>query len=317
MKKLSFIFIIIIGFSSTKTTGQIRVNPNGYVGINNLNPSYGLDIHAKVRFDNWSDFYVEWNGLCGAPTLYPERDWYLQLGHWEYRLGNGFFHGVHSYNYWEDAAEEEHKGGFEPLSNVLFKLNKINGIKYHLPDSLFTGLPGYMQQQYSKERFGFVTEELETTFPQLVVKDDSTGKKYVNYTRMIPILVEAIKQQQKEIEYLYSVIKGTPKNNAGIDDLNTIQKSEKVKGDQCLLFQNEPNPFDQHTSIKYHLAGGISSAVIYIFDLQGKLMKAYSINQPGQGAIVVNAGEFKPGMYIYTMIADGKEIDTKRMILTD
>ena len=32
--------------------------------------------------------------------------------------------------------------------------------------------------------------------------------------------------------------------------------------------------------------------------------------------VVISAGEFSAGMYIYALIADGNIVDTKRMILT-
>ena len=31
----------------------------------------------------------------------------------------------------------------------------------------------------------------------------------------------------------------------------------------------------------------------------------------------INGSELQPGLYIYTLVADGKEVDTKRMILTE
>ncbi len=34
-------------------------------------------------------------------------------------------------------------------------------------------------------------------------------------------------------------------------------------------------------------------------------------------AIILNGNELEAGMYIYSLISDGAEIDTKRMILTD
>lgn len=45
-------------------------------------------------------------------------------------------------------------------------------------------------------------------------------------------------------------------------------------------------------------------------------MKTYDSLNKMNGAILINGGAFKAGMYMYSLIADGKEIDTKRMILT-
>jgi hypothetical protein len=51
--------------------------------------------------------------------------------------------------------------------------------------------------------------------------------------------------------------------------------------------------------------------------MQGKLIKTYPINTKKEGSIEINGGEMQPGMYLYSLIIDGKEIDTKRMILTE
>jgi len=34
-------------------------------------------------------------------------------------------------------------------------------------------------------------------------------------------------------------------------------------------------------------------------------------------SITIKGSELNPGMYLYTLIVDGKEVDTKRMILTE
>ena len=50
-------------------------------------------------------------------------------------------------------------------------------------------------------RFGFIAQELEEVFPE-VVKTEDNGYKSVNYDGMIPVLLEAIKEQQKGIEQI-------------------------------------------------------------------------------------------------------------------
>ena len=50
---------------------------------------------------------------------------------------------------------------------------------------------------------GFIAQELEKSFPQLV-HTNQEGEKSVDYSRMAPILVEAIKEQQVQIEQLKS-----------------------------------------------------------------------------------------------------------------
>jgi len=51
--------------------------------------------------------------------------------------------------------------------------------------------------------------------------------------------------------------------------------------------------------------------------LQGKQIKQINIEERGNGSVIINGYELTPGMYMYTLIVDGKEIDTKKMILTE
>ncbi|MCR5454436.1 MAG: tail fiber domain-containing protein [Bacteroidales bacterium] len=52
-----------------------------------------------------------------------------------------------------------------------------------------------------KTQYGFIAQEVEKVFPDLV-GTDSNGYKTVNYIGVIPVLTEAIKTQQEEIEDL-------------------------------------------------------------------------------------------------------------------
>jgi hypothetical protein len=71
------------------------------------------------------------------------------------------------------------------------------------------------------------------------------------------------------------------------------------------------------TAIKYYIPETVQNAIIYIYDMNGKQLKSYTISMRGNNLIIINGSEFNPGMYLYTLIADSKEIDTKRMILTE
>jgi hypothetical protein len=83
------------------------------------------------------------------------------------------------------------------------------------------------------------------------------------------------------------------------------------------LFQNNQNPFSEVTDIGYYLPETVSKAMICIYDMNGKQLKCYNINSNGNGFITIDGNELQAGMYMYTLIADGKVVDTKRMILTN
>jgi len=53
-----------------------------------------------------------------------------------------------------------------------------------------------------KSDYGFIAQEVEALYPELVTTNQETSLKAVNYTGMTPILLEALKAQQAQIELL-------------------------------------------------------------------------------------------------------------------
>jgi len=54
---------------------------------------------------------------------------------------------------------------------------------------------------------------------------------------------------------------------------------------------------------------------IFIYDLSGKQMKTVQVSERGETDITVYASELGAGMYIYTLVVDGKLVITRRMIV--
>ena len=50
--------------------------------------------------------------------------------------------------------------------------------------------------------------------------------------------------------------------------------------------------------------------------MNGEQIDEYVISERGNTEVCIDGETLKPGMYLYTLIADGTVVDTKRMILT-
>jgi hypothetical protein len=57
----------------------------------------------------------------------------------------------------------------------------------------------------NRQRIGFLAEEIQIVFPELVEKD-SKGFLYVDYIGLVPILVESIKEQQTQIATIKNLL---------------------------------------------------------------------------------------------------------------
>jgi hypothetical protein len=82
------------------------------------------------------------------------------------------------------------------------------------------------------------------------------------------------------------------------------------------LEQNIPNPFQENTTIKYYLPNGTRTANITISDLNGVQLKTFDLSGgKGFGQVLISGGAFAAGTYVYTLTVDGKQVDSKRMVL--
>ncbi len=87
--------------------------------------------------------------------------------------------------------------------------------------------------------------------------------------------------------------------------------------DAPVLYQNMPNPFNSTTTIHFHIPENTSASTLYVFSLNGTLIQTFPINATGDGTVSIDGSSLAAGMYVYTLVVDGKIVDSKRMILTN
>jgi hypothetical protein len=81
-----------------------------------------------------------------------------------------------------------------------------------------------------------------------------------------------------------------------------------------VLNQNVPNPFAESTVITYSIPESFTRAQLVFRNAEGNLVKAYDIRQAGKGSITVFADDLSKGTYSYSLMIDGREADTKKMV---
>lgn len=81
------------------------------------------------------------------------------------------------------------------------------------------------------------------------------------------------------------------------------------------LYQNEPNPFDANTSIKYKIDSNFQSARIIVSDFFGGIKAKYTITTTGEGQYLLNGSSLSAGTYYYSLIVNEVVVDTRIMFL--
>jgi len=151
--------------------------------------------------------------------------------------------------------------------------------------------------------------------------------KTFNYDPLIYISINALNQLDSTVTALKKELIDTKTllqsaiQSGGIKvEKNENSEDRKSSNGSALvakLWQNNPNPFNQTTAIKCFIPEQNKAAMFLIFDMNGTLKRSIPVNGKGETSVTIYAKEFMAGMYHYSLIIDGQEIDTKKMILTE
>ena len=111
--------------------------------------------------------------------------------------GDGLFTGNITAYYSSDITL---KDNVRPIESAIFKVQQIRGVEFDWNEKS-TEL-----QQEKGHDVGLIAQEVEKVLPEVVqIRED--GIKAVAYEKVVPLLVEAIKEQQTLIEDLSNRIK--------------------------------------------------------------------------------------------------------------
>lgn len=167
-----------------------------------------------------------------------------------------------------------------------------------------------MAQKISAARhYGLSAQELQTLYPDLV-REGQDGYLGINYVELVPILIRSIQELNQKIEDLQGLPQVELKKAVAA---SSGMSKERFAG--AALYQNTPNPFTAQTDIRFRLPDDAVNAYIYIFDMQGKMLKQIPVSS-AQDKVTVDGYELTAGIYLYSLVINGQEIDTKRMILS-
>jgi len=91
-----------------------------------------------------------------------------------------------------ESSDKRLKDNIKPIKNAIDKIEKIGGYEFDWNDK---------QELYEGHDVGVIAQEIEKVLPE-VVETRADGYKAVDYKKIIPLLIQAIKEQQKQIDEL-------------------------------------------------------------------------------------------------------------------
>lgn len=338
MKKFILTFSLALVMSAN-ADAQLIVLESGQTqlgnsaSINNVDNNSTLNIWGlsreqggSISFGKGSDSMIVGDGSSGMLNLNAKSSFGIKVNNADGLTFNSisktfkFAYDIRSTTFLT-TSDARFKKNINSIDGSSKGISDLNPISYNLSlpitsDSLFQNDKSSKiseMEPYDRVHYGFVAQEVMEIFPDLVVEDED-GILSIDYIGFIPLLVDAYKKLSEKVKAQEEEIIDLTNSKS----LHYIPVSVEVQSeDNPALRQNKPNPFNYATIIECYLPSNIGNAFLCVYDLQGKQIVRININERGSVFTQIEASSLSPGMYVYSLIADGQEIDSKRMIITD
>lgn len=344
----------------TNNTERIFIQGNGNIGIGTNTPGHSLHMRNGAMM-------IEAPISGNNGILFKETGTLAANGQWGIQYNNDCNNALKGLNFWRPGvtngvlfladnnnvgigtcapAQRLHVAGNIQANTTVYTSDlrykkEVNELSDQLsvvekisPKSYLWKSEDYKDRNFDNNlQFGFIAQELESILPSIVYTDKD-GYKSVNYTAMIPITIQAIKELNAKLEKQNKAVvenEELKSRLAMMEEKFTLlektitqlcesgcagmKKSEEGKTSEVdVLYQSIPNPTDNEALINYDLTREYRDASIIVSSQDGnQLMSVKLEGKKGAGSIKLNLGDLANGTYLYTLLAGEHIIDTKRL----
>lgn len=211
-------------------------------------------------------------------------------------------------------SDKNLKRNIQLVQNPMEILSEIRGVTYEYRTDERPELNLNKGLQY-----GFIAQEVQEVMPEATQNVyDAEGElaDYIamNYDMIIPVLTEAVKQQDETIRYQEDQITDLEDRIARLENMVNQLTGTQPTNSAVSLRQNRPNPVNGLTTIEYDIPMDMTNADMVIYDVRGVELERVRI-ESGQGMVDYNAGNLSGGVYFYTIEVNGKNLARQKMII--
>ena len=294
------------GIVYTGTNNTLHFRTNGNVTRMTLSSTGRLDIVGdSVSFGSIEAIFDAGANTIGTNSSFiPSTSCFRNLGSPSNRWNNVYICGSVI-----TSSDARLKTNIRTLSYGLKEILKLRPVSYSMIES-----------PEKEMNLGLIAQEVQKVIPEMVsestmVTDETSGVQTkiqnerlgLKYDALIPVLVKAMQEQQDQID----------KQQQKIEEL--MQMVNKLSNGQNVhtsvnggtLLQNVPNPVHGSTSIMYSLPEGTGRAQLLLTDALGRTVKTVQLNS--SGVVNLDVSSLSSGVYNYSLVADGKTLQTKKM----
>lgn len=239
----------------------------------------------------------------------------------------------------QTLSDERYKENIKPLQEAASLLLRLRPVSFDFKPTDSTADTSGL-----RNKVGFIAQEVQEVLPHLVGHLPEVDIYTLDYTSIIPYLVQAFQESQAEKTSLESVVSELEEQLSGMQQqMQELQSliqgmlgnapqgapasapkngngnaGEKQGAQAARLYQNVPNPYTSGTIIAYELPEKAGNAYIRIQDANGKRIQDIALPQTqGMGTIEITGEMLSPGIYIYSLVVSGQVLESKRMVVAE
>ncbi|RYZ79514.1 MAG: tail fiber domain-containing protein, partial [Proteobacteria bacterium] len=147
-------------YFSLNSSERMRIDTSGNVSVGQSNPGMNLNVNGNIRVANAYKLYVGAVAVCDNTGC-------------------------------SSPSDRRYKESIMPLTGSLDKLLSLHGVSYDWID----------KEAFNRQhQIGFIAQDVEKVFPEVVKTDEKTGFKSVVYDHLTAPIIEALKTLVAKIE---------------------------------------------------------------------------------------------------------------------
>ena len=213
-------------------------------------------------------------------------------------------------------SDRRYKTDIRTVESALDKVLAMRGTSY---DFAADQIPADYK---AGKQVGFIAQEMQAVMPELV-KTDAEGMMSVNYIGVIPVLVEALKEQHEVIEEKETRIAALEAQNTELKDrlarieaalgLAAADRQQPAEKPATVTATVSPNPTSGQVTIGLSNIESAKSVTVKIMDSTGR--EVANRSAAGESSLQFDLSQLPAGVYVAQVVADGKMVSANKVQL--
>ncbi len=250
------------------------------------------------------------------------------------RIGNASTSSIGGNAAWTNFSDGRIKKNVKENIPGLSFINRLRPVSYQLDVDKQYALLGMNDLPEDKSRYdvekisfsGFIAQEVDAAAKEIGYNFSGVdasgvimGLRYSEFVvpavKAIQELSASLKEKDELIQQLQMEMNELRQMIQQLHPSASTSTKTSATSDKASLGQNSPNPFSGITRIEYAIPAGVRHAVLNFYARNGALLHTAKLSGHGRSTYQLQGLDWAAGVYSYSLVADGKVIDTRQMVL--